>query len=151
MLPTTIICSTEKAKSSLKVKVAQSCPTLCDLIDYTMDFSRPEYWSGYPLPSPGDLPNPGIEARSPTCGQILYQLSHREALCAETVVYPVSCLLMSYSLSVAFPGQSEHWPLDLGDWQEYRIWLPRVSLLVWWPLTLVVVSVLQKILHFLER
>ena len=108
MLPTTIICSTEKAKSSLKVKVAQSCSTLCDLIDYTMDFSRPEYWSGYPLPSPGDLPNPGIEARSPTCGQILYQLSHREALCAETVVYPVSCLLMSYSLSVAFPGQSEH-------------------------------------------
>ena len=65
MLPTTIICSTEKAKSSLKVKVAQSCSTLCDLIDYTMDFSRPEYWSGYPLPSPGDLPNPGIESRFP--------------------------------------------------------------------------------------
>ena len=28
-------------------------------------FSRPEYWSGEPLPSPGDLPNPGIEPRSP--------------------------------------------------------------------------------------
>ena len=135
-----------------EVKVAQSCRLFATpwAIQF-MEFSRPEYWSGYPLPSPGDLPNPGIEARSPTCGQILYQLSHREALCAETVVYPVSCLLMSYSLSVAFPGQSEHWPLDLGDWQEYRIWLPRVSLLVWWPLTLVVVSVLQKILHFLER
>ena len=25
-----------------------------------------EYWSGKPIPSPGDLPNPGIEARSPT-------------------------------------------------------------------------------------
>ena len=30
-----------------------------------MGFSRPEYWSGQPFPSPGDLPNPGIEPRSP--------------------------------------------------------------------------------------
>ena len=30
-----------------------------------MEFSRPEYWSGYPFPSPGDLLNPGIEPRSP--------------------------------------------------------------------------------------
>ena len=30
-----------------------------------MEFSRPEYWSGYPFPSPGDLPNPGIKPRSP--------------------------------------------------------------------------------------
>ena len=29
-------------------------------------FSRPEYWNGQPFPSPGDLPNPGIEPRSPT-------------------------------------------------------------------------------------
>jgi len=31
-----------------------------------MEFSRPEYWSGWPFPSPGDLPNPGIKPRSPT-------------------------------------------------------------------------------------
>ena len=30
-----------------------------------MEFSRSEYWSGYPFPSPGDLPNPGIKPRSP--------------------------------------------------------------------------------------
>ena len=30
-----------------------------------MGFSRQEYWSGLPLPSPGDLPDPGIELRSP--------------------------------------------------------------------------------------
>ena len=30
-----------------------------------MEFSRPEYLSGYPFPSPGDLPNPGIKLRSP--------------------------------------------------------------------------------------
>ena len=28
-------------------------------------FSRQEYWSGLPFPSPGDLPNPGIEPKSP--------------------------------------------------------------------------------------
>ena len=31
----------------------------------SMEFSRPEYWSGQPLPSSGDLPNPGIEPGSP--------------------------------------------------------------------------------------
>ena len=30
-----------------------------------MEFSRQEYWNGLPFPSPGDLPNPGIELRSP--------------------------------------------------------------------------------------
>ena len=30
----------------------------------TMDFSRLEYWSGLPFPSPGDLPDPGIEPPS---------------------------------------------------------------------------------------
>ena len=30
-----------------------------------MEFSRPEYWSGQPFPSPGGLPNPGIEPGSP--------------------------------------------------------------------------------------
>ena len=38
-------------------------------VDYqaslSMEFSRQEYWSGLPLPSPGDLPNPGVEPRSP--------------------------------------------------------------------------------------
>ena len=31
-----------------------------------IQFSRQEYWSGLPFPSPGDLPNPGIEPGSPT-------------------------------------------------------------------------------------
>ena len=31
-----------------------------------MGFSRQEYWSGFPFPSPGDLPNAGIEPGSPT-------------------------------------------------------------------------------------
>ena len=45
--------------------VTQSCPTLCDQTPPVMGFSRPEYWSGLPFPSPADLPNPGIEPGSP--------------------------------------------------------------------------------------
>ena len=49
------------------MKVTQSCPTLCDpwTIE-SIEFSRPEHWSGQPFPSPGDLPNPNIKPRSPT-------------------------------------------------------------------------------------
>ena len=43
----------------------------------SMKFSRQEYWSGLPFPSPGDLPDPGIEPRSPTSQQMLYRLSQR--------------------------------------------------------------------------
>ena len=31
-----------------------------------MEFSRQEHWSGLPFPTPGDLPDPGVEPRSPT-------------------------------------------------------------------------------------
>ena len=31
----------------------------------SVGFSRQEYWSGLPFPSPGDLPNPGVEPGSP--------------------------------------------------------------------------------------
>ena len=42
-----------------------------------MEFSRQEYWSGVPFPPPRDLPNPGINLRSPALQQILYCLSHQ--------------------------------------------------------------------------
>ena len=45
----------------------------------SMEFSRPEYWSGQLFPSPGDLPNPGIKPRFafPHNRQILYNLSYQ--------------------------------------------------------------------------
>ena len=52
-------------------EVVQSCLTLCDPVDcshqapLSMGFSRQENWSGLPFPSPGDLPDLGIEPRSP--------------------------------------------------------------------------------------
>ena len=52
--------------------VAKLCPTLCNPMDYiahqaplSMEFSKQEYWSGLPLPSPGDFLDPGIELKSP--------------------------------------------------------------------------------------
>ena len=54
-----------------KGEVTLSCPTVTPwAVAYhaplSMEFSRQEYWSGLPLPSPGDLPDPGIEPGSPT-------------------------------------------------------------------------------------
>ena len=42
----------------------------------SMGFSRQEYWSGLPFPSPGDFPNPGSNPGLPYCRQIPYYLSH---------------------------------------------------------------------------
>ena len=66
-------------------KVTQSCPTLCDPMDYSpqapqsMGFSRQEYWRGLPFPSPGDLPDPGIDPASPALQANSLLLSHQEA------------------------------------------------------------------------
>ena len=46
---------------------SESCSvvsTFCNPMQ-SIEFSRSEYWSGEPFPSPGDLPNPGIQPRSP--------------------------------------------------------------------------------------
>ena len=46
--------------------VIKLCPTLTTSWTLpSMEFSRQEYWSGLPFPSPGDLPDPGIEPWSP--------------------------------------------------------------------------------------
>ena len=45
-----------------------------------MGFSRQEYWSGLPFPSPGDLPDPGIEAMSPALKTDSLPLSHQGTL-----------------------------------------------------------------------
>ena len=64
--------------------VTKSCLTLatpwtiaCQAL-LSMGFSCQEYWSGLPFPSPGDLPNPGIEPGSPSLQEVLYPLSHEK-------------------------------------------------------------------------
>ena len=43
----------------------------------SMGYSRQEYWSGLPFPSPGDLPDPRIEPWSPALQADSYHLSHQ--------------------------------------------------------------------------
>ena len=69
-----------------------------------MEFSRQEYWSGLPFPSPGDLPNSGMEPRSPA--------------------------LQADALPSEPPGKPKYFlepPFLVGDGQEYRSGLPFPS------------------------
>ena len=68
----------------MHAKSVQSCLTLRDLVDQrayqaplSMRFCRREYWSGLPCSPPGDLPNPGIEPRSPALQADSLPLSHQ--------------------------------------------------------------------------
>ena len=71
----------------------------------SMEFSTPEYWSVYPFPSPGALPNPGIELRSPAL--------QADSLPAESQGKPKATGVGSLSLLQGiFPTQElNHWGL----------------------------------------
>ena len=55
----------------MHAKSLQSCPTLATprtvacQAPLSVEFSRQEYWSGLPVPSVGDLSDPGMESTSP--------------------------------------------------------------------------------------
>ena len=55
-----------KVKSLSHVRLFATPWTVAYQAPQSMRFSRQEYWSGLPFPSPGDLPNPGIKPVSPT-------------------------------------------------------------------------------------
>ena len=71
----------------MECMLTQSCPTLCNPMDCSppgcsvhWKFSRQEYWNRLPCPAPGDLPNSGIEPRSPTLqvGSLLSEPSGKD-------------------------------------------------------------------------
>ena len=79
-----------------------------------MEFSRPEYWSGLPFPSPGDLPNPGIEPRSPTL--------QADSLPTEPPGKPKNTGVGSLSLlQEIFPTQESNWGLLHWRWILYQL------------------------------
>ena len=89
-------------------EVIQSCPTLFVTpwtVTYqappSMGFSRQEYWSGLPFPSPGDLPDSGIEPRSPALqADALSPEPPGKPLCtSEPPEKPSTSLIVSNSLS----------------------------------------------------
>ena len=81
-----------------------------------MGFSRQEYWSGLPFSSPGDIPDPGIEPRSPHCRQILYHLSH-QLLGSLNDRYLFSHSLGGWKSEIRVPAQSGSGESPLYDLQ----------------------------------
>jgi len=55
-----------KVKSLSRVRLFATPWTVAYQAPQSMEFSRQEYWSGLPFPSPGYLPDPGIKPGSPT-------------------------------------------------------------------------------------
>ena len=85
-----------------EITVAQSRPTLCDPMDHTVHgILQARIWSGWPFPSPGDLPNPGTEPRSPAL--------QADSLLAETLGKPKNTGMGSLSLlQWIFPTQKSN-------------------------------------------
>ena len=70
MVPTSILTDVmdldlEKREKHSNVRLFATPWTVAYQAPPSMGFSRQECWSGLPFPSPGDLPDPGIESRSP--------------------------------------------------------------------------------------
>ena len=56
----------QQVKSLSRVQFFVTPWTIAHQAHPSMEFSRQEYWTGLPFPSPGDLPDPGIRPGSPT-------------------------------------------------------------------------------------
>ena len=79
-----------EVKSLSHVRLFAMPWTVAYQVPPSMGFSRQEYGSGLPFPSPGDIPNPGIEPRSPTLYADIYHLNHQEMLFTPQRGFPLS-------------------------------------------------------------
>ena len=110
-----------------------------------MEFSRSEYWSGQPFPSPGDLPSPGIKPRTPTF-QVdslpaeprgkpkntgVGSLSLLQQIFQKPGIKPGSPALQAYSLPAELPGKpkgsSKRRVTWRRKWQHSPLFLPGES------------------------
>ena len=91
-----------------------------------MDFSRQEHWSGLPVPSPGDFPNPGIEPGSPSL--------QADSLPSEPQEKPFCIVIKiiyyeSFSKLIHFPSLGRH--CLLGGGPALQIWNSALSPAEW--------------------
>ena len=123
-----------EVKSLSRVQLFSTPWTVAHQAPPSMGFSRQEYWSGLPFPSPGDLSNPGIEPRFPAL--------QADALTSEPPGEPwLSCLRLSCMRSMEVKGiiwshhaawrklHGHHFPCEprvLVSSVDHKIWLwPR--------------------------
>ena len=88
-------------KSLSRVRLFGTPWTVAYQAPLSMGFSRQEYWSGLPFPSPGDLPNPGIKPGSPAL--------QADALTSEPPGKPLSA------------GSMEFWASACKLWKDTNI------------------------------
>ena len=84
-----------EVKSLSRVPLCATPWTVAYQAPLSMKFSRQEYWSGLPFPSPGDLPNPGIKPGSPAL--------QADTLPSKPPGKPLYCIKNSHIMSI------EHW------------------------------------------
>ena len=90
----------------------------------SMEFSRLEYWSGLPFPSSGDLPDPGIESRSP--------MLQADSLPSESPGKPVLMMLSIFSCtcwsSLCLLGKNVYWSSNWSS-SQFFFWFWKMWLL----------------------
>ena len=105
------ICMYEVKWSRSVVSDSATPWTIAHQVPPSMGFSRQEYWSGLPFPSPGDLPDLGIEPWSPTLQAdaltseppgkpymyiliyiYLQRYAHKKYMCVYTCIYICVCI-----------------------------------------------------------
>ena len=94
-------------------------------------FSRQEYWSGWPFPSPGDLPNPGIEPRFPAlqADALTSEPPGKPSVFIIHVKYPCSLILSSVPF-LYFYGLIVSWVWDVFSFSFFMTdhfdWMPDI-------------------------
>ena len=86
--------------------------TVACLAPLSMEFSRQEYWSGLPLSSPRDLPNPGLEPGLLHCRQIPYHLSHQGSLLTITVTIKCYDLTEIFKENILLATSMDCWKIS---------------------------------------
>ena len=112
--------------SSIESEVAQLCPTLCEPIDIVHGILQVRILEWEAFPSPGYLPNPGIEPRSPAL--------QADSLPAEPPGKPKNTGVgFHFLLQRIFPTQELNWGLLHCRWILYQLsyqgspWFPVIS------------------------
>ena len=83
-----------KVKSFSHVRLFATPWTVAYQAPPSIGFSRQEYWSGLPFPSPGDLPDPGIKPRSPTFQADALTSEPRASVYMYTIYIYAMCIYM---------------------------------------------------------